>query len=138
MLGEWVNESDDAVVQTTCTWSKDGNFLLRDFVVKVEGRIALSGTQRIGWDAQREQFRTWVFDDRGGFAEGLMSRDDDRWIIKVAGVRSDGQAVSLTNAITVLGKDRLLWETYDRTLGGEAIPETDRFTLVRRPPNPGK
>ena len=91
MLGEWVNESDDGVVLTSCKWSDDGNFLLREFDVKVEGRIALSGTQRIGWDAQREQFRMWVFDDRGGFAEGLMSRDGDRWIIKASGVRSDGQ-----------------------------------------------
>jgi uncharacterized protein (TIGR02246 family) len=138
MLGEWINESDDAIVQTTCTWSKDGNFLLRDFDVKMEGRIALSGTQRIGWDAQLNQFRTWVFDDRGGFVEGLMSRDDDRWIVKATGVRSDGQAVSVTNAITLLGKDRILWESYDRTLGGEALSDTDRFTLVRRPPNPGK
>jgi uncharacterized protein (TIGR02246 family) len=138
MLGEWVNESDDAVVRTTCTWSKDGSYLLRDFDVKVEGRIALSGTQRIGWDAQRKQFRTWVFDDTGGFAEGLMSRENGRWVIKVTGVRSDGQAVSATNAITIFGKDRLLWETYDRTLGGEANPDTDRFTLVRRAPNPGK
>jgi uncharacterized protein (TIGR02246 family) len=138
MLGEWVNESDDAVVHISCTWSKDGNYLLRDFDVKVEGRIALSGTQRIGWDAQRRQFRTWVFDDRGGFAEGLMSRDGDRWVIKSTGVRSDGQAVSVTSAVTVLGKDRLLWETSDRTLGGEAIPDTDRFTLVRPAPDPGK
>jgi hypothetical protein len=133
-----VNESDDAVVQTTCTWSKDGNFLLREFDVKVEGRIALSGTQRIGWDAQRKQFRTWVFDDRGGFAEGFMSRDDNRWVSNATGVRSDGQTVSVTSAITVLGKDRLLWETFDRTLGGEVVPDTDRFTLVRRAPDPAK
>jgi hypothetical protein len=53
-------------------------------------------------------------------------------------VRSDGQTVSVTNAVTILGKDRLLWETYDRTLGGEAIPDTDRFTLVRPAPHPGK
>ena len=138
MLGEWVNESDDAVVHTSCTWSKDGNFLLRDFDVQVEGSIALSGTQRIGWDAQRRQFRTWVFDDRGGFAEGLVSRDGDRWVIKSTGVRSDGQAVSVTSAVTVLGKDRLLWETSDRTLGGATIPNTDRFTMVRPAPDPGK
>jgi uncharacterized protein (TIGR02246 family) len=138
MLGEWVNESDDAVVLTRCKWSDDGNFLLRDFDVDVEGRIALSGTQRIGWDGQRKQFRSWVFDDRGGFAEGLMSRDGDRWVIKVTGVRSDGQSVSATNAITILDKDRLRWETFDRTLGGEAVPGSDRFTLVRRAPNPGK
>ena len=56
MLGDWVNESDDAVVFTTCKWSDDGNFLQREFDVDVEGRIALKGTQRIGWDGQRKQF----------------------------------------------------------------------------------
>ena len=138
MLGEWVNESDDGIVKTNCKWSDDGNFLLREFDVKVEGRIALRGTQRIGWDAQRKQFRTWVFDDRGGFAEGLLSRDGDRWITKASGVRSDGQSVSTTNAFTALGKDRILWETLERTVGGEAVPGTDQFYLVRRAPLPGK
>ena len=95
MLGEWVNESDDGMVQTHCKWSDDGNFLLREFDVKVEGRIALSGTQRIGWDAQRKQFRMWVFDDRGGFAEGLMSRDGDRWVTRRrASARTDNRSRS--------------------------------------------
>ena len=138
MLGEWVNESDDGIVNTHCKWSDDGNFLLREFDVKVEGRIALSGTQRIGWDGQRKQFRTWVFDDRGGFADGLLSRDGDRWITKVSGVRSDGQSVSTTNAFTALGKDRLLWESLERTIGGEVVPGTDQFYLVRPAPQPGK
>jgi uncharacterized protein (TIGR02246 family) len=138
MLGEWVDESDDGIVKTHCKWSDDGNFLLRDFDVKVEGRIALRGTQRIGWDAQRKQFRMWVFDDRGGFAEGLLSLDGDRWITKSSGVRSDGQSVSVTTAIMPLGKDRILWQTLDRTVGGEAVPGTDRYYLVRPAPLPGK
>ena len=138
MLGEWVNESDDGIVKTHCKWSDNGNFLLREFDIKVEGRITLSGTQRIGWDAQRKQFRTWVFDDRGGFAEGLLSRDGVRWITKASGVRSDGQSVSITNAFTALGKDRILWETLERTIGGEVVPGTDQFFLVRRAPLPGK
>ncbi|MGO8900801.1 MAG: YybH family protein [Isosphaeraceae bacterium] len=138
MLGEWVNESDDGIVKTHCKWSENGNFLLREFDVKVEGRIALSGTQRIGWDGQRKQFRTWVFDDRGGFAEGLLSRDGERWITRASGVRSDGQSVSTTNAFTALGKDRILWETLERTVGGEVVPCTDQFYLVRPAPLPGK
>ena len=49
LLGDWVNESDDGVVDTTCKWSDDGNFLLREFDVKVEGRIALRGpAHRLG------------------------------------------------------------------------------------------
>ena len=71
--------------QDPCKWSDNGNFLLREFNLKVEGRIALSGTQRIGWDSQREQFRMWVFDDRGGFAEGLLSRDGERWVVQGVG-----------------------------------------------------
>ncbi len=138
LLGEWVNESDDEKVNTRCKWSDDGNYLLRDFDVKVEGRIALRGTQRIGWDAQRGQFRMWVFDDAGGFAEGLISRDDDRWVVKGSGVRSDGQSVSFTTAITPLGKDRVRWEILDRTLDGKVVPGIDQFDLVRQPPEPAK
>jgi uncharacterized protein (TIGR02246 family) len=138
MLGEWVNESDDGIVKTNCKWSDKGSFLLREFDVKVEGRIALSGTQRIGWDAQQKQFRMWVFDDRGGFAEGLLSRDGDRWISRASGVRSDGQSVSVTTAIKPLGKDRIFWETLDRTVGGEVVPGADQFYLVRRAPLPAK
>jgi uncharacterized protein (TIGR02246 family) len=138
MLGEWVNESDDGIVKTNCKWSDDGNFLLREFDVKIEGRTALRGTQRIGWDAQRKQFRMWVFDDRGGFAEGLLSRDGERWITRASGVRSDGQSVSTTTAFTAIGKDRIRWETLERTVGGKAEPGTDQYYLVRRAPPPGK
>ena len=138
MLGEWVNESDDGIVKTHCKWSDDGNFLLREFEIKVEGRISLRGTQRFGWDAQRKQLRMWVFDDRGGFAEGLLSRDSERWITKASGVRSDGKSVSVTTAITPLGKDRILWQTLERSLGGEVVPGTDQFYLVRPAPAPGK
>jgi uncharacterized protein (TIGR02246 family) len=136
MLGEWFNESDDEIVNTHCTYSKDGNFLLREFDVKVEGRVALSGTQRIGWDGQKKQFRSWVFDTQGGFAEGLMFREGDRWVIKSTGVRGDGTSVSVTSTITILGKDHLRWESSDRTLGDTPIADTDRFDLVRRAPVP--
>ena len=136
MLGEWVNESDDGIVNTSCNWSDDGNFLLREFDVKVEGPSPLAAPSASAGIAQRKQFRMWVFDDRGGFADGLVSRDGDRWIIKASGVRSDGQSVSTTNAFTAVGKDRILWETLERSIGGEAVPGTDRFYLVRPAPPP--
>jgi uncharacterized protein (TIGR02246 family) len=138
MRGEWVNESDDALVSTTCDWADNGAFLVRKFDVKVEGSIALQGTQRIGWDPVLKQFRTWVFDTEGGFAEGLMAHDGDRWLVKVSGVRADGRSASATNIITRLGPDRIGWESAERTLGGEAVPGIDRFIVVRKPPEPGR
>ncbi len=57
MLGEWENQSDEGIVLTTCKWSQDGNFLLREFDIKIEDKVALSGTQRMAWDPQQKQFR---------------------------------------------------------------------------------
>jgi uncharacterized protein (TIGR02246 family) len=138
MLGEWENESDEAIVLTTCKWSKEGNFLLREFDIKIEGKVALSGTQRIAWDPQQKQFRLWVFDTGGGFGDGTVSRDGDRWVIKARGVRSSGKSITATFVITLMNKDRIHWQILDRTLGGVAVPGTEQFFLVRRPPAPGK
>lgn len=138
LVGEWINESQDAVVRTTCKWSDDGNFLIRDFLMKTQGQTVLSGTQRIGWDPVRRQFRTWIFDSEGGFGEGYWTREGDQWVIKAEGVRQDGLHASATNIITRLGKDRASWKSVDRTIGGAAVPGIDEFTIVRKPPEAGK
>jgi uncharacterized protein (TIGR02246 family) len=138
LVGDWINESQDAVVQTTCKWTDDGNFLVREFTMKTRGQPVLSGTQRIGWDPTRHQFKTWIFDSEGGFGEGYWTRSGDRWVIKAEGVRQDGQHASATNIITPLGKDRAAWQSVDRTLGGVAVPGIDEFTIVRKPPEVGK
>jgi uncharacterized protein (TIGR02246 family) len=138
MVGEWVNESQDAVVHTTCKWSEDGNFLLRDFTMKTQGEPVLEGSQRIGWDPTRRQFKTWIFDSEGGFGEGYWTSNSENWMIKVEGVRQDGQQVSATNIITPLGKDRASWQSVDRTIGHAAVPGVTEFIIVRKPPEPGK
>ena len=138
LVGDWVNESQDAVVTTTCTWAKGGNFLDREFTVKTEGRPVLSGTQRIGWDPLKRQFKMWVFDSEGGHGEGYLTRAGDQWVIKSEGVRQDGQPASATSVITRLGKDRMSWQTTTMTVGGSAVPGIDEFVVVRKPPEIGR
>ncbi len=138
MVGEWVNESETAVVFTTCKWTEDGNFLVRDFTMKAQGQQVMTGSQRIGWDPVRRQFKTWTFDSEGGSGEGYWTHDGDRWVMKAEGVRQDGQHASATIILNRLGKDRVSWQAVDRTLGGLAMPGIDEFTLVRKPPEIGK
>ncbi|MGP0065587.1 MAG: SgcJ/EcaC family oxidoreductase [Isosphaeraceae bacterium] len=138
MVGDWINESQDSVVLTTCKWADGGNFLVREFTVKMQGQPVLSGTQRIGWDPTRNQFKTWIFDTAGGFGDGYWTQMGDRWVIKAEGIRQDGQHASVTNIITRLGKDRAHWKSVDRTIGGAAVPGFDEFTIVRKPPEAGK
>ena len=138
LVGDWVNESQDAVVFTTCAWAKNGNFLDREFTMKTEGRPVLSGTQKIGWDPLKRQFKIWIFDSEGGHGEGYFTHTGNQWVIKVEGVRQDGQPASATDIITRLGKDRMGWQSTARTLGGSAVPGIDEFVVVRKPPEAGK
>ena len=137
LVGEWVNESQEAVVFTTCKWADNGNFLLREFTVKTQGKPVMSGSQRIGWDPVKRQFKSWVFDSEGGFVEAYWTRDGNQWVVKAEGVQN-GEPASATNIITRLGKDRIGWQSVNRTLGGAAVPGIDEFTLVRKPPEIGK
>ncbi len=55
LVGEWTDESPDSLVHTTCRWTDDGNFLLRDFTVRVQGKSVMTVNERIGWDASKRQ-----------------------------------------------------------------------------------
>jgi uncharacterized protein (TIGR02246 family) len=138
LLGDWVNESQDAIVSTSCTWAKGGNFIERDFTMKTQGQAVLSGAQRIGWDPLKRQFKTWIFESTGGHSEGYFTHVGNQWVIKIEGVGQDGLPSSATNIITRLDKDRMSWQSTDRTLGGAAIPGVDEFIVVRKPPDAGK
>ncbi len=136
LVGEWVEETGDAVIATAMDWSEDRNFLIRSFEVRVASKPTLKGTQRIGWDPLTKQIKSWVFDSRGGYGEGFWNRSGDRWIVKSTGVRPDGQMTSATQVLTRINKDRILWKSTDRTLGGETRDDIDEFVMVRKPPEP--
>lgn len=138
MVGDWVDEGDDSVVRTSCAWSEDGNYLVRSFTEHVRGEKASSGTQRIGWDPQREQIRSWVFDADGGFSEGLWTRAaENRWVIKATGTTADGDTATATNVIIREHPDTMTWQSVDRTLAGVALPDIEQIIIARKPPAPG-
>lgn len=137
MLGDWINEGDNSVVETTCEWSKDGNFLLRKFTVKIAGQPEMNGVQRIGWDPLTGQFKSWVFDSEGGYAQGLWSRVGDNWVVQARGVQQDGTVVTATNQFSYLDKDRLRWVSVHRLAGNEQLPDVS-VVMIRKPPKAGK
>ena len=134
MIGDWVNQTGSLVTSTTCHWSPDQNYLLRDFTVKHEGKPQLSGTQRIGWDPLTKHIKSWVFDSEGGYGEGLWSHEGGHWVVKATGVLPDGKTASATHHIEVDTKDRVRWMSVDRVVAGKPIVETEEVVLVRTPP----
>jgi uncharacterized protein (TIGR02246 family) len=136
MVGDWVDEGSEAVVRVNCRWSDDGNFLIRDFTVKRQGKPVISITQRVGWDPLAKQIRSWEFDSEGGFGEGRWSHDGDRWVVKQTGVRPEGVLASATNVTVRDRPDLVRWASTDRVVGGESVPGEQTFVMVRVPPAP--
>jgi uncharacterized protein (TIGR02246 family) len=137
MIGEWLDEGPEATVRFDCKWSEDGNFLIRTYSVKQDGKTVMSGTQRIGWDPLARQFRSWEFDSEGGYGEGKWSRDGESWVVKSTGVRPEGITASSTNILAHERSDRVRWSSTDRVIGDESVPGELAYVLVRVPPPPG-
>jgi uncharacterized protein (TIGR02246 family) len=91
LLGEWIGRSGDAVVLLSSQWSGDGNYILREFLIRREGQEDISATQRIGWDASAGEIRSWTFDSLGGSGEGSWRRDGDRWVAESQDLTADGK-----------------------------------------------
>jgi uncharacterized protein (TIGR02246 family) len=136
LLGDWVDEDDDSIVEFTCQAVDSGNFLLRQFTVKIAGEEAMSGTQRIGWDPVSGKLRAWVFDSEGGYGEGAWHRDGDRWVLKTTGVTADGQTASNTSIYTFVNDHIMTWQAVDHEIAGVQFPDGEVVTIVRKPPLP--
>jgi uncharacterized protein (TIGR02246 family) len=136
LIGDWVDENPDALVLTSYRWTDNRRFILGQFTVQIGGKPAMTGTQRIGWDPLKKTIRSWVFDSEGGFAEGLWTRDGNKWAVKLTGVTRDGKPSAATHTITQMGKDRMILQTVDRVIGNEKMPDGEKILVVRRPPPP--
>jgi len=136
MIGEWVDESPEALVMTSYRWTDNQCYILSEFKVQVGGRAMMTGTQRIGWDPLAKTIRSWVFDSEGGFGEGTWTREGNQWVVKRTGVTRDGKVASATNIITRVSKDRMTWQQRDRIVGGEKTPDIAETPITRKPPTP--
>lgn len=132
LVGDWVDQDDEVSIETNCQWAKNQNFLVRSFSVSAQGTIDMSGIQVIGWDPAAKSIRSWTFDSDGGFAEATWSQTKNQWFIRNSGVLSDGRKVSMVNVMRKLDDDSFTWQTIERTVGGELLPNINEVKVVRQ------
>jgi hypothetical protein len=131
LVGTWIDSDEQGQIQTTCAWTKNNNFMTREFKVSVGEHVELSGMQIIGWDAAEKQIRSWVFDSDGGFAEGRWTNKNNHWYITKTGTLTDGRKSASVNIITRVNENQFKWQSINRTVGGELLPNIDEVVVVR-------
>ncbi|MCX7423417.1 MAG: SgcJ/EcaC family oxidoreductase [Planctomycetia bacterium] len=135
LVGDWVDESREGVVKTSCRWADNESFLLQEITVRQAGRDAMKISQRIGWDPLTKRFKAWMFDSEGGYGESSWTPTETGWLNKATSVHSNGSTASSTNHIEPTGLDRYVFRSVDRVVGNEVLPPVE-IHVVRQPPQP--
>jgi uncharacterized protein (TIGR02246 family) len=135
MVGSWIDndEDDDATIQTDCAWTKNKNFMTRSFAIVVGDQVSMAGMQIVGWDPVSKQIHSWVFDSDGGFGEGKWTRKGNRWLIQQTSTLPDGGKSSAVNIIKQIDNDSFTWQSVQRSVNGDLLPDDDEITIVRKP-----
>lgn len=137
LLGNWREEGADGVVETEWIRSGDGAALTANFTTRRPDGEPLKGTHRVGWDAERKQFRSWIFDSTGGFADGWWSAGEDgSWSVQLTGVDAVGSRIAASLRYDRAGDEALVISQSQRTRGGLSLPDVSA-RVVRQPPGPG-
>jgi len=127
------DDDDNATIQTDCDWAKNKNFMHRSFAVVIGDQVNMAGMQIVGWDPVAKQIRSWVFDSDGGFAEGKWTHKGNRWLIQQTGTLPDGSKSSAVNIIKKIDNDSFTWQTVQRSVNGDLLPDVEEVTVVRKP-----
>jgi uncharacterized protein (TIGR02246 family) len=132
MTGDWIDEDRTGRLVTRCFWTKNRNFLVRSFSLKIGKRIAFTGKQIIGWDPSSKQIRSWVFDSNGDFGEGTWTKRGDSWYVSSTIVLNTGEKASSINVFTPVSENSFTWQSTGREVAGELLPNTPKVTVVRK------
>jgi uncharacterized protein (TIGR02246 family) len=135
LVGDWVDHDKSIDVQVSCRWDTNQSFLLQHFTVKLGDAEPFTVSQRIGWDPAAGQIRSWIFDSRGGFAEGYWTREGNQWLVETSGVTPDGRHGSGRNIWKFVDDKTLLYQAKDRQVDGDPLADVE-VKLVRKAPKP--
>ena len=135
LIGIWENKDADQTVETKVEWAGDKNFLVRTFKLKDE-EGETDGWEIVGWDPDRQQIRSWIFDSNGGFGESSWSYDGGHWLIRASNVLPDGSRSTGENVLTKIDDNKFTWESQNPTLDGEPQPSVPKIVVHRTTSNP--
>ena len=133
MIGSWIDQDEDATIQTDCEWTKNQAFINRSFAVVIGDEVDMAGMQIIGWDPVAKQIQSWIFDSDGGYSQGKWTHKGNRWLIQQAGYAPDGRKTSAVNIMTRVDDNSFTWRSTQRAVGGDILPDVDEVLIVRKP-----
>jgi uncharacterized protein (TIGR02246 family) len=130
LIGAWVAKRDGVEVRTTYQWTLDKAFIQANFTIEQDGRT-VTGMQIIGKDAAMDAIRTWTFESEGGIGDAIWSQNGKKWQQDAKAVLSNGGILSATNIMTQLDSDSFTWQSINRSINDEELPDIAPIKVTR-------
>lgn len=132
LIGEWSAESGDASMTSICRWVANKSFVERKYATTSSDGTTTAGVQIIGWNPETNRVQSWNFSSDGGHAVGVWSPVDDGWVAEMVGTTGEGVFTRAINRLTKLDEEAYAWQSTERSIAGEPLPDTDEIVMKRR------
>lgn len=133
LVGTWVAEEHGNRAESVCRWVGKQGFVQRSFTNTLFDGTQSSGVQMIGWNPQAGVMQSWTFNADGGHAIGVWMPTDQGWAAETQGMTGDGIPTTSTNVLRRLDDNAYVWQSFNRTLGGVAVADSDEVVIKRQP-----
>jgi uncharacterized protein (TIGR02246 family) len=131
LIGTWTAEEHGAKTESVCRWVAGKSFVERKYTVTRPDGTATSGVQIIGWNPEGQYVQSWNFSADGGHAVGVWTPRDGGWSAEIRGLTGDGTPTTAVNRLTKLDENAYVWQSVNRTAGGQSLPDTEEVVLKR-------
>lgn len=132
LIGTWTAEEHGAKTESVCRWVAGKSFVERSYTVTLADGTTTSGVQLMGWNPQQGHVQSWNFSSDGGHATGVWTPRDGGWAAEIRGTLGDGTPTTAVNLLTRLDDNAYVWQSVQRTAGGQSLPDTDEIVLKRK------
>lgn len=135
LVGDWTQEDTKGeVAWASFAWAENQNFIVSSTTLTVKDVPVAGQTQWIGWDTANKQVRSWAFQSSGGFGEGVWSKEGNKWMSKTTATLRDGKKMSATNVLTTVDADHFTFQSTQRSVDGQSLPDTPLMKMKRMKP----
>lgn len=133
LIGQWTATAKGHQIDYTCQWTVNQNFISRKFtVLDGSNETIASGLQIIGWDANAELIRSWLFDSDGGLIKGTWHAGDNQWTVQSVARFADGSSGSFSGAFQLHENGEHSWKKTNRVIDGQLMPNIESIRSRRK------
>ncbi len=131
IIGQWTATADTVRMETKFEWILDHSFIRREFKV-YDGQDKISeGFEIVTVNRDGGLSKSVSFSSNGSAGEKTWNTAGDQWYIHATGTTADGGKTSAFNTITIIDKNNITWESRERMLNDERLPDIEPITLTR-------